>query len=80
MTALEDREQRGKQKREVRSPRSRVVAVSPRTGIDMSEVTHEEYVELNGDTSESSDSAFDTRRNIGQRKEQVSTPDNDSKI
>ena len=65
---------------EVQSSSSRVVVVSLRFGIEMSEVTHEEYVEINGDACESSDSAFDTRRNTGQRKEQLATLDNDSKI
>jgi len=50
------------------SPSSKVVAVSPRPGIEMSEVMHEEYVEIGGDASESSDSAFDTRRTTRQRK------------
>jgi len=57
---------------------SRVIMVSSRAGIEMSEITHEEYVGINRDNSESSDSAFDTRRNTGQRKE-VTTTENDSK-
>ena len=36
-------------------------------------------VEINGNASELSNSALDTRRNTGQRKEQVVMPDNDSK-
>jgi len=43
-TALVDRERRVKQqKREIRSPSSRVVTVSPRAGVEISEITHEEY-------------------------------------
>ena len=58
-TALADRELRGKQKRELQPPSTRVVTVSPRTGIEMSEITHKEYAIINGDNIESSDSVFD---------------------
>ena len=68
-TTLSDRERRVNQKREVRSLSRRIIVVSLRSGIEMSEVTHEKYVEIKGDASESFDFAFDTRRNIGQRKE-----------